>query len=259
MLSGDNRAVSLPNPAGAAIRLGIQLGESGAVPSLSDSQNLFANSGFPTCTADLQSQAVKCRGLVARGRYTLTRARRRASRRARADAGGLAKFTGFAGAPEIHGGDVLTLRNSAGRLLTRLHVAHLRVDLQAARTIVSSGHCEPGDYYGPPLSDAPVSPTIGVPGVSGSGTICPPSGKAKGLPINPISQFDDLSGGQTRTEVPVIEGTARSKTRPSTAHSLHLPRLGCRVRTARRSGPMRACRSRSRAPVPAARPSGHPT
>jgi hypothetical protein len=208
MSSADNRAVSLPNPAGAAIRLSIQLGEPGAVPSLGNSQNQFATSGFPTCIADLQAQAVRCSGLVARTRYTLTRGRRRISRRARADASGLAKFTGFPGSPGIRGGDVLALRNSAGRLLTRLHVAHLRVDLQTAQTIVSSGRCEPGDYYGPPLGDAPVSPAIGVPGVSGSGTICPPSGRAKGLPINPISQVDDLSGGQTRTQVPLITGTA---------------------------------------------------
>jgi hypothetical protein len=108
----------------------------------------------------------------------------------------------------VHGGDLLTLRNAAKRMLTRLHVARLRADLQGAQTIISSGRCEPGDYYGPALSDAPVSATIGVPGVSGSGLACPLSGRAKGLPINPIMQVDDQSDGQTRTEVPVIEGTA---------------------------------------------------
>src|SRR5204862_107223 len=119
-----------------------------------------------------------------------------------------AKFTGFPGALGVRGGDLLTLRNVAKRVLTRLHVAHLRVALQGARTIISSGRCEPGDYYGPAPSDAPVSATVGVPGVSGSDSICPLSGRAEGLPINPITQVDDQSGGQTRTEVPVIEGTA---------------------------------------------------
>jgi hypothetical protein len=208
MTSSDNRAVALPNPPGAAIRLSIQLGEPGAVPSLVNSLALFATTGFPTCTADLQSQSVKCDGLVVGTRYTLARGRHRASRSARADSGGIAKFTGFPGNPAIRGGDVLALANGAGRVLTRLHVAHLRVDLQAAQTVISSGRCEAGDYYGPPLGDTPVSPAIGIPGVSGTGAICPDSGRAKGLPINPISQVDDLSGGQTRTEVPVIEGTA---------------------------------------------------
>jgi hypothetical protein len=145
---------------------------------------------------------------VAGSRYTLTRGRRRATRRGRADSDGVARFTGFPGSQGIRGGDVLALRNGAGRLLTRLHVAHLRVDLLAAQTVISSGRCEPGDYYGPPLSDAPVSSGIGIPGVSGTGTICPNGGRATGLPTNPISQVDDMSGGETRTEVPVIEGTA---------------------------------------------------
>jgi hypothetical protein len=200
--------VTLPNPPGALVRLTIQLGEPGGIASLANSQILFQNSGFPTCAADLRSQVVKCSGLVPGRRYTLTRARGRRVRRATADAAGVAKLTGFPGTPGVRGGDLLTLRNAAKRVLTRLHVARLRVDLQGAETLISSGRCEPGDYYGSPISDAPVSATIGAPGVSGSGSICPLSGRAKGLPINPIMQVDDQSAGETRTEVPVIEGTA---------------------------------------------------
>jgi hypothetical protein len=208
MSSIDNRAVALPNPPGALVRLTIQLGEPGSVASLANSQILLQNSGFPTCTADLRSQVVKCAGLVPGRRYALTRARGRDARRSRADAAGVAEFTGFRGVPGVRGGDLLTLRNGDKRVLTRLHVAHLRVDLNGAQTIISSGRCEPGDYYGPALSDAPVSAAIGVPGVSGSGSVCPRSARASGLPINPIMQVDDQSGGATRTEVPLIDGTA---------------------------------------------------
>ena len=55
----------------------------------------------------------------------------------------------FRGSPGIRGGDVLTLTNRARRVLTRLHVAHLRVDIKATQTVIASGRCEPGLYYGP--------------------------------------------------------------------------------------------------------------
>jgi hypothetical protein len=208
MTSQDNRAVALANPPGALIGLGISLGEPNAVPSLGNSQLALNTTGFPVCTADLRAQAVRCSGLVQRARYSLTRGRGRVVRTARADGNGSARFAGFRGRPAIRGGDVLTLINASRRVLTRLHVAHLRVDITANQTVIGSGTCEAGEYYGLPLRDVPVSAAIGVPGATGTGTICPISGRAKGLPTSLISEVDDRSGGQTRTQVPGILGTA---------------------------------------------------
>jgi hypothetical protein len=107
----------------------------------------------------------------------------------------------------LHGGDVVTLVNRAGRGLTSLHVAHLRVTIDGGQTQVASGTCEAGDYWGRPLEAPPTSVSIGV-GVAGSGTVCPADGHARGLPTAEIAQTDDLSGGQTITQVPLIESTS---------------------------------------------------
>jgi hypothetical protein len=111
------------------------------------------------------------------------------------------------GGLDVHGGDVVTLVNAAGRRLTSLHVAHLRVDLVGDETTVASGTCQAGDYWGPPVSKLPISVAVGA-GIAGSGTICPMSGHAKGLSVADIAQTDDFSGGQTQTQVPEIESTA---------------------------------------------------
>ena len=58
-----------------------------------------------------------------------------------------------------------------------------------------------------PVSKPPVSAAIGE-GIGGTGTVCPPSGRAKGLSAADIAQTDDFSGGQTVTQVPQIESTA---------------------------------------------------
>ena len=208
MTSQDNRAVTLDNPPGAAISLGVSLGEPNALPSLQNSQLTLSNTGFPLCTADLRAQAVRCSGLVRHARYTLTRGRGHVVRQVRADGNGSAGFAGFRGTPGIRGGDLFTLTNGSRRVLTGLHVAHLRVDITGNQTVIASGTCEAGNYYGAPLSDVPVSPAIGVPGSTGTGTICPLSGRAKGLSTSLISQVDDRSGGQTRTQVPRFLGTA---------------------------------------------------
>ncbi len=208
MSSQDNRAVALANPPGALISMTVPLGEPNSVAALTNSQTTLTNTGFPTCTADLRAQAVRCSGLVQGGRYVLTRARGRSARTARADGNGSARFAAFRGSPGIRGGDLLTLTNRARRVLTRLHVAHLRVDINGNQTVIGSGRCEPGLYYGPPLSDAPVSSSIGVPGATDTGTICPLSGRASGLGTRTISESDDRSGGQTRTQVPSFLGTA---------------------------------------------------
>jgi hypothetical protein len=208
MSSQDNRAVTLQNPAGALVKLTVGVGEPQSVSAVGNSQILFQPSGFPLCTADLRSQTVRCTGLVARARYTLTRRRGHAVTDTRADEAGGARFDHFPGSPAIAGGDLLTLRNRSNRTLTTLHVAHLRVNLKAAQTTIATGRCEPGDYYGSPIRTPPISAGIGIPGVSGTGTICPLSGRASGLPTAQIVQVDDRSGGQTRTEVPEIQSTA---------------------------------------------------
>ncbi len=196
--SQDNRAVTLENPAGALVKLTVPLGEPGSVSALPNGQIPFQPSGFPSCTADLRAQAVRCFGLGPGAEYSLGR------RRARADSRGQARFAGFM--RPVRGGQVLSLSNQAGRVLTRLHVAHLRVDIEGQQSVVAGGRCQPGDYYGLPLAKPPISDAIGL-GVSGDGTVCPASGSASGLSVAHISQIDDLSGGLTRTEVPQIQRT----------------------------------------------------
>jgi len=107
----------------------------------------------------------------------------------------------------LAGGDALALSNGA-RTLTTLHVAHLRVSIVARRALLSGGTCQAGSYYGAPLSDAPINMSAGGPGVALTGMTCPLSGHAAGLPTDAISQTDELSGGQTQTEVPDIENTS---------------------------------------------------
>ena len=99
------------------------------------------------------------------------------------------------------GGDVITLRNSAGRTLTTLHVAHLRVHVIDQQTVLSGGTCEAGDYYGKPITTPPTGPLVGFGGAAGTGIICPDDGRAAGLPAGNIEQTDDFSGGLTRTEL----------------------------------------------------------
>jgi hypothetical protein len=205
--SEDNRAPSILAPNGALVKLTVPLGEPRSVSAVGNPRVAFDPSGFPACTADLRRQRVSCSGLVPGGRYVVLRSRRHGAVHGRAGGGGVSAFPRFGDGRGIRGGDVLTLRNRQGRVLTRLHVAHLRVDLDSARTTIASGGCEPGAFYGPALQAAPVSSAIGT-GVGGTGTICPLSGRARGLSTVQIVQQDSLSGGQTRTEVPRIEGTA---------------------------------------------------
>jgi hypothetical protein len=191
--SQDNRAVTLDNPPGALNKLIIRAGEPGAVGNLPNNRILLSQSGFPRCTADLEAQAVRCVGLRSHARYGM------ANHTARADSRGAVRFS-----LPIHGGATLSLRNVAGRVVAGLHVAHLRVDIQGHRTVLAGGHCQPGDYYGSPLSRPPVSQGIGA-GVDAQGRICPGSGNPAGLSAGLIEQIDDLSGGLTRTEVPDLE------------------------------------------------------
>jgi hypothetical protein len=206
MASEDNRAVFAQNLEGALVNLTVPLGEPGAASNVGNDQILFAPSGFPTCAANLEAQVVTCDGLVPGTRYELRRRRGSASRFAGADRHGSIRVADLG----IKGGDELRLSNRAGRVLTVLHVAHLRVNINGHQTVISSGHCQPGTYYGPPVSKVPLSAAVGVPGVTGTGRICPLTGNPHGLPARSIVQTDEFSGGETRTVVPSLESFSPS-------------------------------------------------
>jgi hypothetical protein len=201
----DDRAVWPGNMNGALVRLTVALGEPGAVSVTDNPDTVLTPGGFPTCTADLRARSARCSGLVPGRRYTLTRRGGHAVRRARADRNGVADFGAFAG---LRGGDLLTLRNRAGRTLTALHVAHLRIALRDGSSAVAGGTCEPGQYWGPPPTLPPVGGAIGNPTLGGTGTICPPDGRAAGLTSRTLEQTDGFSGGLTRTEVPQLGTTS---------------------------------------------------
>ena len=204
----DNRAVSAANPNGALVSLTVPLGEANSASTVVNDQVPLELTGFPTCTADLQSQRVSCTGLVPGARYALTRRRGHATAHAKASFSGQVGPVGFDRSGGVTGGDVITLTNSAHRALTTLHVAHLRVNILGTQTAIASGSCEAGDYYGPAPASPPTNAGIGAPGIGGSGTICPLNGRAKGLPVAHIEQTDDLSGGETTTDVPQLEVTS---------------------------------------------------
>jgi hypothetical protein len=132
-------------------------------------------------------------------------------------------------------GEVLVLRNAAGRTLTTLHVARLRVDLRGSARTVAGGSCQPGDYWGSPVSSPPIGGLIGTGTVAGSGTICPLSGDATGMPSSPIEQTDSRSGGVTRTEVPVLAFTspAQGATLYGTFTAIAPPSLGSKPTAAK--------------------------
>jgi hypothetical protein len=202
LTSSDNRGEYLLGPDGALVSMTVALGEPNSVPAVSDSQLPSPIGGFPTCTAFLRIQTVRCSGLVPGARYRLVR-RGHALGRARAGITGAVTLPGV----PVRGGDIVSLVNGAGRRLTSLHVARLRVGIVGNETVATSGTCQPGDYWGPPVARTPASSSVGQ-GIAGSGAVCPDSGHAKGLPTAVIAQTDDFSGGATETQVPLIESTA---------------------------------------------------
>jgi hypothetical protein len=195
--SEDNRAESFLAPNGALVKMTIALGEPNSVSAVGNDELSFAPTGFPTCRANLRTETVSCSGLVPGGRYTI------GGHRARAGGAGTIAVAGL----HLHGGEVLTLVDRAGRRLTSLHVAQLRVAIIGDQTVIASGTCQPGAYWGAPLTSPPASKAVSY-GISGSGTICPTSGRANGLPATDIAQTDEFSGGETVTSVPLIESTA---------------------------------------------------
>ena len=208
--SEENRAASALDPGGALVDLTIPLGEPNSISPLGNPNVLFQPTGLPTCTANLRLQDVHCGGLVPGERYTLTRARGHVLRRARADFSGTIAVTSLPGPTPVARGDRLTLSNRAGRRLTTLHVAHLRVAIKGDETVLAGGICQPGEYWGEPLRSLPSSPSVGLGGAAGTGIVCPADGRATGLPDALMAQTDDLSGGMTMTSVPRLSGTAPS-------------------------------------------------
>ena len=210
--SNDNRAYDAPgapapNPLGGLVSLTVPVGEVGSVsPLTSPLAPLFTAGGFPSCTADLEFQGVFCGGLVPGATYTLTDGGQTVTT--------AADSSGTLVTPiRVRGGDVVSLSN-ASRTLTQLHVAHLRVNILGEQDSVASGACQAGDYYGAPPADYSTTTVAGLPtnqvsgGVAMTGAICPASGDATGLPTATVSQTDDLSGGQTETEVPDVQDTS---------------------------------------------------
>jgi hypothetical protein len=202
LTSSDNRGEYLLSPNGALVSMAVGLGEPDSVAAVADSQLASPVGGFPTCTAFLRIRTVRCTGLVPGARYRLLR-RRRVLSRARAGLAGEVTMSGR----RVHGGDVVTLVNAAGRRLTALHVAHLHVGIIGNQTVAASGTCQPGDYWGPPVTRTPISDAVGL-GIAGAGQVCPASGRAHGMPTDVIAQTDEFSGGETETQVPLIKSTA---------------------------------------------------
>jgi hypothetical protein len=202
LTSSDNRGEYALSPNGALVSMTVPLGEPDSVPALSDSQLASPVGGFPACIAFLRIRTVRCSGLVPGSRYHLVRHGRTIAR-GRSGSAGAVTMTGLS----VRGGNVLTLTNVAGRRLTSLHVAHLRVGIIGNQTVVASGTCQAGDYWGPPVAKTPISAAVGA-GIAGNGTVCPDNGRPKGLPAAVIAQTDDFSGGETETQVPLIQSTA---------------------------------------------------
>jgi len=124
-------------------------------------------------------------------------------------ASGKADGTGTVSVPlAIKGGNTVTLSNGA-RTLTTLHVARLRAAIKGNQTVLSGGQCQPGEYYGPPITTPPTNASAGsiAGGIALTGEICPLNGNTAGLPTSAIAQTDEFSGGQTMTEVPLIVKT----------------------------------------------------
>jgi len=209
--SVDNRAFDapgspIPNLFGGLVSLTVPVGEPGSISFATSPVAGFTPGGLPSCQADLALQAVACTGLAPGARYTITDRRQR--RRVKADVIGTLSVT-----LRLRRRDVIRLSNGRRRVTT-LHVANLRVKILGDAGVVAGGTCQPGEYFGAPLSTVPTSLEAGLPsplnleGVALTGEVCPKSGRAAGMPSDQIMQTDELSGGTTQTEVPEIHVTA---------------------------------------------------
>jgi hypothetical protein len=202
----DDRAftpLSDPNSnlTGALVMLTVPAGEPDSVSSFFNPFLAVPLGGFPACTGDLEAETVTCTGLVPGETYTLKDGAKSTS--------GMADGTGTVSVPlAIKGGNTVTLSNGS-RTLTTLQVAHLRAAIKGNQTVLSGGRCQPGEYYGPPVTTPPTNASAGSisGGIALTGEICPLNGNAAGLPTSAIAQTDEFSGGQTMTEVPSIVST----------------------------------------------------
>ena len=211
--SNDNRAYAPTgleeeaNPDGGLVKMTVPVGETDAVPAIPGFVPLFTPTGFPRCFAELEAQAVTCTGLREVTTYTLTDGTQSVSAKASREGVLTASLT-------IKGGDAIALSNASKRVLTTLHVADLKVNIDGNdATVVASGTCSPGEYWGGPLEGPFNSAESGEPsaiagGAALTGEICPLSGHAGGLPTAALGQTDELSGGATFTSVPEVANTS---------------------------------------------------
>jgi hypothetical protein len=210
--TNDNRAfqpadAATPNPDGGMVNLTLPVGEPDAVSTFANplgdvTQTPFTPTGFPTCAADLTAQATTCAGLVPGAPYSLTDGAQGPI--------GTADGSGTLTAPmTLHRGDVVTLKNSAARTLTTLHVANLQVAINDAQPgTVASGTCTPDEWLSGPLTSVPTNPEAGGPGVALSGAACPTSGDATGMSTSSLAQTDENSQGETLISLPDVADTS---------------------------------------------------
>jgi hypothetical protein len=183
------------------VSLTVPVGEPGSVSQFRNPlAPAFTPGGLPTCSADLEVGAALCVGLVPNSSYEITDGSQHVS--------GSADSTGALEVPlAVRRGDSISISNGA-RVLTTLHVGHLRVAILGDHGTLAGGTCQPGDYFGQPPSTVNPGSSAGAPtsaatgGLALTGRVCPSDGDATGLSATDISQTDDRSGGQTQTEVP---------------------------------------------------------
>lgn len=210
--SDDNRAY-LPegleefeeNAQGGLVSLTVRAGEAGSVNPRESLLPGFTPSGFPTCTANLGLQNVSCAGLVPGEHYTIVD-------------GGESKSVVASGkgvvesALAVSEGDTVKLKDSEASVITTLHVAALKIKIDgASETLAEGSTCSPEEYWGAPpaesFNEAAGFPTNALTGgVALTGSTCPESGEAQGLPTTDDAQTDEGSGGVTATTVPAITG-----------------------------------------------------
>ena len=147
----DNRAFQDPNlptanPVGGLVSLTVPVGEPDAFSSFVNPLATFQPTGFPTCTADLEAQAVSCSGLVPGENYTATDTRTGSAQGATGDSQGTIDVSFPTGT--LQGGDAVTLSNGS-RDVTTLHVSHLKVAINGEQSVLAGGSCEAGELLRP--------------------------------------------------------------------------------------------------------------
>jgi len=144
--------------------------------------------GSAACDADLTAQTVSCTNLVRGAIYTLIDGAQLVS--ATADGSGM-----ISKPLTVRGGDSVVLTNGSNVVLTTLHVATLRLDVDDASPSYTGGTCQPNEWFGAPAG-MQAAPALAV---------CPSSGQADGV-VNDGSeeQFDEASGGVTSLDIPSV-------------------------------------------------------